>query len=107
MAFNPLARCRHVESVGARKYEATASCGMIQGKLLRNCAALGIAKRCSGVNVQMIKQIREVRCELRDCVRRRKPPAPSVAAWVGNNHAMFSHEVLNDWRERLSSDHKP
>ena len=95
LAFDPLAKCRPVEGVGACEHEAVASLGVVKDQLLRNYTALRVAEHRGRVDAQMVEQARQVRCELRSRIRRRKSPAPPVAAQVGNNHAMSGCEMLD------------
>ena len=54
----PLAKCRHVECVGACEHEAAASRRMVEGQLLRNCTAMRVAEHRIRVDVQTIEQAR-------------------------------------------------
>jgi hypothetical protein len=58
VAFEPLAKCRHVEGVGAGEHEAVASLGVIEDQLLRNCTALRVAEYRGRVDAQMVEQAR-------------------------------------------------
>ena len=107
MAFEPLASCRHVEGVGADEHEAVASLGVVEDQLLRDRAALRVAEHGGRVDAQMVEQARQVRGELRRRIRRRKSPAPPVAAQVGNDHAMPGCEMLDHRLEHLAGDHQP
>src|SRR5215469_10832630 len=101
VAFEPLAKCRHVEGIGAWEHEAVASRGVVENQLLGNCAAMRVSEHSSRVDAKMVEQARQVRRELRSCIRRRKSPTPPVATQVGNDHPMSGCEVLD--RSRVSS----
>jgi hypothetical protein len=59
------------------------------------------------VDAQMVEQARQVGCELRGRIRRRKSATPSVAAQVGNDHAMSGREMPDHRLEHFASDHQP
>src|SRR5947207_2631750 len=46
-ALDLLAKGRHVEGIGTDEHKSAASCGVIENQLLRNGAALGVAKYCN------------------------------------------------------------
>ena len=106
MAFEPLAKCRHVEGVGASEHEAVASRGVVENQLLGNCTAMRVAEHSSRVDAKMVEQARQVRRELRSCIRRGKSPTPPVATQVGNDHPMSGCEVLDYRLEHLAREHQ-
>ena len=107
MAFEPLAKCRHVEGVGACEHEAVASRGVVENQLLGNCTAMRVAEHSSRVDAKMVEQARQVRREVRSCIRRRKSPTPPVPTQVGNDHPMSGCEVLDYRLEHLAGEHQP
>jgi hypothetical protein len=80
---------------------------VVEGQLLRDGTALGIAEHSGRVDAQMVEQARQVGCELRRRIRRRKSATPSVAAQVGNDHAMSGREMPDHRLEHLAGDHQP
>jgi hypothetical protein len=73
VAFEPRAKCRHVEGVGACEHEAVASRGVVENQLLGNCTAMRVAEHGSRVDAKMVEQARQVRREVRSCIRRASP----------------------------------
>ena len=73
--------------------------------MLRDGTTLRIAEDRRRVDVQMVEQAREIGCELRFRVRRRKPATSPVATQVGNDHAIPGCEMLDDRLEHLAGDH--
>jgi predicted ATP-dependent serine protease len=107
VAFEPLAGCRHVESVGAGENEALTSSGVIEDQLLRNRTALLVAEHSSGVEAQMVEQARQVRSELSSRIRRWKSPTLPMTTHVGNDHAMSGCELLEHRLEHFAGHHQP
>jgi hypothetical protein len=56
---------------------------------------------------EMIEQARQVSRKLLSGVRRRKSPAPTMAAQVGNDHAVVGGEALKHVLKHLAGDHQP
>jgi hypothetical protein len=80
MTLDLLAKTQRVEGVGAGEHAA--ALGILESQLLRDGAALRVAKHRGRVDAEMLEQARQVSGELRCRVRRRKPANLSVTAQV-------------------------
>jgi len=55
----------------------------------------------------MVEQARQVKCELRGCIRRPKSPTPPVATQVWDDHTTSGCKMLDYRFEHLAGDHQP
>jgi hypothetical protein len=52
---------------------------VVENQLLGNCTAMRVAEHGSRVDAKMVEQARQLRREVRSCIRRGKSPTPPVA----------------------------